>query len=129
MKSENCFFELVPKVVPADRETIIEIRSLFDHVHFTSERQYEVAYYPVEEISHQSSWPEQHRKRLKVVYLADRLKNINANNARKINFLFFWCNGNRQKLLCLVVNVILETTCRISCNISSFQIFNFLGVQ
>ena len=67
MKSENCFFELVPKVVPADRETIIEIRSLFDHVHFTSERQYEVAYYPVEEISHQSGWPEQHKKRLKVV--------------------------------------------------------------
>jgi len=67
MKAENCFFELVPKVVPADRETMIEIRSLFDHVHFTSERQYEVTYYPVEEISHQSSWPEQHRKRLKVV--------------------------------------------------------------
>ena len=67
MKAENCFFELVPTVVPADRETMIEIRSLFDHVHFTSERQYEVTYYPVEEISHQSSWPEQHRKRLKVV--------------------------------------------------------------
>ena len=67
MKAENRFFELVPKVVPADKETIVEIRSLFDHVHFTSDRQYEVTYYPVEEISHQSGWPEQHRKRLKVV--------------------------------------------------------------
>ena len=54
MKAENLFFELVPKRVPADKETIVEIRSLFDHVHFTSDRQYEVTYYPVEEISHQS---------------------------------------------------------------------------
>ena len=67
MKAENRFFELAPKVVLADKETIVEIRSLFDHVHFTSDRQYEVTYYPVEEISHQSGWPEQHRKRLKVV--------------------------------------------------------------
>ena len=67
MKAENRFFELVPKVVPADKETVVEIRSLFDHVHFASDRQYEVTYYPVEEISQQSGWPEQHRKRLKVV--------------------------------------------------------------
>ena len=67
MKAENCFFELLPKVIPADRETAVEIRSLFDHVHFTSDRRYEVTYYPVEKISHQSGWPEQHRKRLKVV--------------------------------------------------------------
>ena len=66
-ESRKPFFELVPKRVPADKETIVEIRSLFDHVHFTSDRQYEVAYYPAEEISHQSGWPEQHRKRLKVV--------------------------------------------------------------
>ena len=67
MKAENRFFELVPKVVPAGKETVAEIRSLFDHVHFASDRQYEVTYYPVEEISQQSGWPEQHRKRLKVV--------------------------------------------------------------
>ena len=67
MRAENRFFELVPKIVPADKETIVEIRSLFDHVHLTSDRQYEVTYYPVEKISHQSGWPKQHRKRLKVV--------------------------------------------------------------
>ena len=67
MKAENCFFELLPKVVPADRETTVEIRSLFDHVHFNSDRQYEVTYYPVEEISHQSSWPKQNRKKFKIL--------------------------------------------------------------
>ena len=67
MKAENRFFELLPKVVPADKETVVKIRPLFDHVYFNSDRQYQITYYPVEEIALQSGWPKQNRQNLTVI--------------------------------------------------------------
>ena len=67
MKAENCFFELLPKVVPADKETVVKIRPLFDHVCFNSDRQYQITCYPVEEIALQSGWPKQNRQNLTVL--------------------------------------------------------------
>ena len=67
MKAENCFFELLLKVVPADKETVVKIRPLFDHVYFNSDRQYQITYYPVEEFALQSGWPKQNRQNLTVL--------------------------------------------------------------
>ncbi len=66
MKKENCYFDAVPKVVPADRETTVTIAPLYDHVRFDANKSeaqgrrascptYELSYYPVEEFSARSA--------------------------------------------------------------------------
>jgi len=56
MKKENRYFDILPKIVPANRETTISIAPLYDHVRFDAEKTYELGYYPVEEFSVQSGW-------------------------------------------------------------------------
>ncbi len=45
------FYDIYPKVVPAGKETMIHVRSLFDHVRFIDGAEYEVLYYPMERVS------------------------------------------------------------------------------
>jgi hypothetical protein len=58
MKAENLAFDVTPKVVPANETSVITIRPLFDHSRFNDNLQYRVSYYPCEEISEKSGWPE-----------------------------------------------------------------------
>lgn len=67
MKPENRFFEATPKVVPADRESVIEIRPLFGHVRLRDEVEYTVTYFPAEEFAQRSGWPEGSKITLKPV--------------------------------------------------------------
>ncbi|NLJ86724.1 MAG: hypothetical protein GX322_09830 [Firmicutes bacterium] len=48
MKLEREYFEIFPLIVPADTETTITIRGLFDHCRFRDGAEYEVTYYPKE---------------------------------------------------------------------------------
>lgn len=57
MRQENCFFEVFPRIVPADAEMTISIRPLFDHARFDPNLSYEVSYFPTEEFSERSGWP------------------------------------------------------------------------
>ncbi|HOV74050.1 MAG TPA: hypothetical protein P5318_07280 [Candidatus Hydrogenedentes bacterium] len=56
MKKENRYFDVLPKIVPADCETTVAITPLYDHVRFDAEKTYELSYYPVEEFSVRSGW-------------------------------------------------------------------------
>jgi len=47
----------MPKVVRADRESVIEIRPLFEHVRLRDEVEYTVTYFPAEEFAQRSGWP------------------------------------------------------------------------
>ncbi len=67
VKLENRYFESTPKVVPADQETVITIRPLFDHCRFSDEKQYEVSYFPCEEFARRSGWPDQRSRTLKPI--------------------------------------------------------------
>jgi len=61
MPSTHRFFEVTPKIVRADTEARIAIRPLFDHCRFKDNTQYEVTYYPCEEFSLKSGWPEKNK--------------------------------------------------------------------
>lgn len=58
---------MTPKVVPADRESMIEIRPLFEHVRLRDEVEYTVTYLPTEEFAQRSGWPEGSKITLKPV--------------------------------------------------------------
>ncbi|QOR36610.1 hypothetical protein IMX26_07325 [Clostridium sp. 'deep sea'] len=45
------FYDIYPKLVPADKTVTIHIRPLFEHVQFEEGAEYEVLYYPMERIS------------------------------------------------------------------------------
>jgi hypothetical protein len=53
---ENLFFDIRPKIVPADRRATIEIRPLFEHCRLDDSAAYEVRYYPAEEFAARSGW-------------------------------------------------------------------------
>ncbi len=48
MREESHYFDVFPRIVPANRESAIAIRPLFDHCRFVDGRPYEVAIYPAE---------------------------------------------------------------------------------
>jgi hypothetical protein len=52
------YYDVTPRIVPADRETLIEIRPLYEHVRFRNDAGYRVTCYPLEEYALRSGWPE-----------------------------------------------------------------------
>ncbi len=48
IRPENRYFDVLPRIVPADRESTIEIVPLFDHVRPSPECTYELSYAPME---------------------------------------------------------------------------------
>ena len=54
---EHCYFDISPRIVPADRVTTVEIRPLYDHCRFDAAVECEVRYYPAESFALRSGWP------------------------------------------------------------------------
>ena len=48
IRPENRYFDVLPRIVPADAESVIEIVPLFDHVRFDENCAYELTYAPME---------------------------------------------------------------------------------
>jgi len=65
MTRENRCFDVRPKIVPADRKSTVAIRSLFDHSRLDDAAEYDVTYYPVEEIALKSGWKAATAQRVK----------------------------------------------------------------
>lgn len=63
VRPENRFFDVSPRVVPANRGTAVEIRPLFDHCRLDDAVEYEVRYVPAEGFAQHGDWPE-HEVRL-----------------------------------------------------------------
>ncbi len=56
VRADNRFFDIFPRIVPANRETTIEIVPRFGHVRLKAECQYELTYFPTEQIAVKSGW-------------------------------------------------------------------------
>jgi len=56
VRADNRYFDVYPRVVPANRESTIQIVPRFDHVRFRRECQYELIYSPVEQVALKSGW-------------------------------------------------------------------------
>ena len=56
MKPENLYYDMTPRVVPANQESIIEIAPKFAHSQFKESAKYVVSYYPMEEFAERSGW-------------------------------------------------------------------------
>ncbi len=63
VRPEHRYFDLAPRVVPADRSSVVEIRPRFDHCRLDDAVEYEVRYLPAEEFAQRGDWPE-HEVRL-----------------------------------------------------------------
>lgn len=56
IRPENRFFDVIPRIVPANAEATVEIIPLFSHRHFKDSCTYELKYYPREQIAQKSGW-------------------------------------------------------------------------
>ena len=65
MKPEIRYFDVAPKVVPADQKSVIEIRPLFGHCRFKPDADYQVTYYPTEEFAQRNRWPDERTQTLR----------------------------------------------------------------
>ncbi len=61
MRPAHRTFSVSPVVVRGDAETELAVRPLFDHVRLRDDIEYELTYYPCEEFSQRSGWPERSR--------------------------------------------------------------------
>ena len=61
MRPELRYFDISPLVVRGDAEAEITIRPLFGHVAFQDGATYEATYFPCEEFSQRSGWPERNK--------------------------------------------------------------------
>ena len=57
MKKDLLFYDVGPRVVPANRESVIEIRPRFDHCRFQPDRFYEVTHVMMEDTRHKNNAP------------------------------------------------------------------------
>jgi len=57
MKTEARYYDVRPKVVPADQQAVIEIRPRYDAPLLQEGVRYRVSYFPTEEFALQSGWP------------------------------------------------------------------------
>jgi len=69
---ENKYFDVLPKIVRADAESMIEIVPRFEHCAFRPDRQYEASYFPTEESAERSGWSP--GRKLDVAPATDRLR-------------------------------------------------------
>ncbi len=60
------YYDIYPKVVPADKTVEIKIRPLYEHVKFNEGEEYEVLYYPLERISEAGEFNYQRPKLIEV---------------------------------------------------------------
>ncbi len=67
LKKENCYYEMTPRVVRANRETTITLQPLYDHVRFRPDAEYAVSYFPTEEFAQCSGWPQGQRRLFRAV--------------------------------------------------------------
>jgi hypothetical protein len=67
MKIENRYFDVYPKVVPADKCTIIIVKDRYKQSFIKNETEYEVRYYPLERFSQVGEYKFQDVKLLKAV--------------------------------------------------------------
>jgi len=66
VKPQNQYYDTFPRIVPADKETEITIRPLFDHCKFDSQTRYQLTYYPTEEFAQKSGWPEKNHPKVRL---------------------------------------------------------------
>ena len=59
MNPEHAFFDVAPRLVPADCETSVTIRPLYDHVRLDPAIQYRVSCYPTDAKRSYASVPPQ----------------------------------------------------------------------
>ena len=57
IRPENRYFEVLPRIVPANQESIIEIVPIHEHVQFKEGCTYEVTYAPMISTPQQGGWP------------------------------------------------------------------------
>ena len=67
MGNESLCCDVSPKVVPADARATITIRPLEGLARFDDTTGYEVTYFPMEEFSQKSGWPERNRPAFRLV--------------------------------------------------------------
>jgi hypothetical protein len=81
MRADNRYFDIRPRIVPADRQSTVEIIPKFDHVRFKPDCRYELSYAPVEQIAVKSGWkpkvkeplvPENGRVRITKIFEAEQ---------------------------------------------------------
>jgi hypothetical protein len=56
IRADNRYFDILPRIVPANRQSTIEIIPKYDHVRFDPSLTYELTYSPVEQIAVKSGW-------------------------------------------------------------------------
>ncbi len=56
IRADNRYFDILPRIVPADRSSTIEIIPKYDHVRFDPSCTYEMTYSPVDQIAVKSGW-------------------------------------------------------------------------
>ena len=56
MNPANSYYSLSPRIVPANRETTITVKPLFEHCRFTPDTTWRAACYPAEEFARHSGW-------------------------------------------------------------------------
>lgn len=57
IRPENRYFEVLPRVVPANRESTVEIIPLHEHAQFKEDCTYELTYAPMFSAPQQGGWP------------------------------------------------------------------------
>lgn len=67
MKTENRYYEVTPKIVPADGYTTITVKGRFSNIAFKDDVEYEIGYYPVERFSQTGEYKYQERHVIKPV--------------------------------------------------------------
>lgn len=85
MNKELAYFEMFPKIVPADRESTVTIRSLFSHCMFEDDKDYEITHVPMERPLQPKDGSNGPVKRIKPVY-----------GSLKFSLLF---NGEQEHLI------------------------------
>lgn len=56
MRPDNRYFDVYPRIVPANQENVVEIVPRFEHCQFKPDCTYELVYAPTEQVATQSGW-------------------------------------------------------------------------
>lgn len=81
IRPENKSFAVLPRIVPANQTSVVEIVPLYDHVQFTEDCLYELTYAPMEYSPRQGGWvpgykmtvyPENGRLRIETLFEAEQ---------------------------------------------------------
>jgi hypothetical protein len=98
MRPEHRTFEVGPVVVPGDAESEITIRPLFGHVALRDGVDYEVTYYPCEEFSERSGWPERNKPPLRRIGDSLKLRQYFEGEQEHVLILEAVQGGDRRRL-------------------------------